>query len=112
MIIVLAFVIIIFVGIILVLSNDNLNSIENINNDNINIAININKVIECASDDDCEPGGCSGQLCLSKSRSSNIITTCEWRDEYACFQVDNCLCINNECQWERNFDYFECINNI
>lgn len=97
--------------------NDNPNSNENINNNNvnkisnINISSNINKEIECTGDEDCKPGGCSGQLCLSKSRSS-MMTTCEYRDEYACIPNDNCLCINNECQWERNEEYTECIQDL
>ena len=54
---------------------------------------------ECSSDIDCLEGGCSGQVCESKSEESTI-TTCEWIDCY-----DNeaygvrCKCIEGRCQW-------------
>lgn len=36
----------------------------------------------------CVVGGCSGQLCTESSE--DIATTCEWRDEYACYQKATC----------------------
>jgi hypothetical protein len=35
----------------------------------------------------CFVGGCSGQSC---SDHEGVITTCEWRDEYACYQTATC----------------------
>lgn len=55
----------------------------------------------CSSDDDCIPGGCSGQVCQSKNEES-IITTCEWRD---CYDNEKygleCKCLENKCQWAK-----------
>lgn len=31
----------------------------------------------------CKPSGCSGQICSDK----DMITTCEWREQYACYQT-------------------------
>jgi eight-cysteine-cluster-containing protein len=31
----------------------------------------------------CKPGGCSGQVCTDKE---GLMTTCEWRESYACYQ--------------------------
>ncbi|XOU93964.1 MAG: eight-cysteine-cluster domain-containing protein [Candidatus Kerfeldbacteria bacterium] len=99
-------------GILFVLYEEPGSKNNNSNIDNTNKVANLNQVIECVSDVDCKIGGCSGQLCLSKNKASNIYTTCEWRDEYACNQEDNCLCINNECKWERNKEYVECIQDL
>lgn len=37
----------------------------------------------------CVRGGCSSQLCLDESEG-DIVTTCEWRPEYACYQAAAC----------------------
>jgi len=54
---------------------------------------------KCDSNKDCAPGGCSGQICLSKKQES-LITTCEWKD---CYQAEKygltCRCFNKQCQW-------------
>lgn len=34
----------------------------------------------------CKRGGCSGQICAETS----VISTCEWRPEYACYQAATC----------------------
>jgi hypothetical protein len=44
------------------------------------------RVIPAAADT-CYRGGCSGQVC---SDDPDVITTCEWRDEYACYQAATC----------------------
>ncbi len=36
---------------------------------------------------DCFVGGCSGQVCSDRE---GVITTCEWRPEYACYQDAAC----------------------
>jgi hypothetical protein len=38
-------------------------------------------------DQSCFVGGCSGQIC---SDQEGVISTCEWRDEYACYQAATC----------------------
>lgn len=46
----------------------------------------------------CHVGGCSGQLC---SDQPGAISTCEWREEYACYQ-DHGVCEpqpDGECGW-------------
>ena len=35
----------------------------------------------------CVVGGCSGQIC---SDQDGVVTTCEWREEYACYQDATC----------------------
>jgi eight-cysteine-cluster-containing protein len=51
---------------------------------------------ECDSDADCGRTGCSGQICAAQS----VITTCEFREEFACFQdpaVTTCGCSAGRC---------------
>lgn len=67
---------------------------------------------ECTTDLDCATGGCSGQICGLKEKVKDIITTCEWREEYGCLRLTNCRCINDKCQWEENSAYKNCIDNL
>jgi len=54
----------------------------------------------CNQDSDCISGGCSGQVCQSKSEEP-IITTCEYKECYnaAAYNL-TCGCKNNQCQWK------------
>src|SRR5262249_3870164 len=42
----------------------------------------------CVPDDlaPCKVTGCSGQICADQ----DMITTCEWRDSYACYETATC----------------------
>lgn len=42
---------------------------------------------EPTSQEPCFVGGCSGQVC---SDQAGVITTCEWRPEYACYRTATC----------------------
>ncbi len=54
---------------------------------------------QCYGDSDCMSGGCSGQVCQSKSEEP-VITACEYRD---CYDANKygvaCKCIENKCRW-------------
>ena len=110
-IILLLFVSIVIIGILFALPQQQAS--ESNSNSTINISsVNVNKDglgIECSQNVDCLAGGCSGQLCLSRDKADSAASTCEWRDEYACYRQDNCICENNECQWEGNKAFSECI---
>jgi hypothetical protein len=58
----------------------------------------------------CFVGGCSGQIC---SDNPNIITTCEWRPEYACYKkYGKCeLQSNNQCGWTMTEELKKCLEN-
>lgn len=50
----------------------------------------------CSTDSDCFQTGCSGQLCAAQ----DVITTCEFREEFACFQdpaTTTCGCDGGRC---------------
>lgn len=56
----------------------------------------------------CMVGGCSGQLCVAPG--DDAVTTCEWRDEYACYQTAECtLQANGECGWTQTDELTECL---
>jgi hypothetical protein len=45
----------------------------------------------------CHKGGCSGQICSDKQ---GVISTCEWRAEYACYQGATCeVQADGNCGW-------------
>ena len=47
--------------------------------------------------DGCFVGGCSGQLCTEER---GAVSTCEWREEYACYQGAQCVRLSNgKCDW-------------
>jgi len=55
----------------------------------------------CASDADCLAGGCSGQVCQSRSEPA-AATTCEWRDCYDAKAYGvTCGCAGGKCAWTK-----------
>jgi eight-cysteine-cluster-containing protein len=48
-------------------------------------------------DQTCYVGGCSGQICSDRE---GVISTCEWREEYACYQTATCeRQFDGQCGW-------------
>jgi eight-cysteine-cluster-containing protein len=68
--------------------------------------------VECVSDSDCVPAGCSSQLCVGEDKASDIVTTCEYREEYSCLEFSSCGCADNKCAWEVNSEYTGCLNEV
>ncbi len=75
------------------------------NNPNCNLGINPTGICvelprgrDCQQDSDCIISGCSGQVCTNH----NVITTCDYRPEYACYNPQNtsCGCTQGFCGWE------------
>lgn len=62
-------------------------------------------------DGECVTSGCSGQLCIP-SDSDPIFTTCEWREEYACYQAAACEKQGDgSCGWTPSDELTECLDN-
>lgn len=63
-----------------------------------------------ASDSACIISGCNGEICSS----STVNTNCNWKAEYACYAMADCVITENgNCGWigmDENFD--KCIDNI
>jgi len=57
----------------------------------------------------CFKGGCSGQLCSDKP---NMISTCEWRESYACYHTAKCeLQADGKCGWTMTDELKKCLEN-
>lgn len=54
---------------------------------------------ECVNDEDCIPGGCSGQLCHAKEEKQSL-TICDFRECYDAEEYElECGCVDGGCQW-------------
>ncbi len=61
---------------------------------------------ECVTDADCMVTGCSGQVCSAEA----TYTTCEWREEYACYRnFGSCGCNAGSCGWADTADLNSCL---
>lgn len=55
----------------------------------------------------CYVGGCSGQVC---SDNPAVVTTCEWRAEYACYSGATCeRQADGQCGWTQTSALSACI---
>jgi eight-cysteine-cluster-containing protein len=56
----------------------------------------------------CARTGCSGQICAAAGES--VITTCQWREEYACYKAARCeKQSNGQCGWTTSATLDACI---
>jgi hypothetical protein len=60
----------------------------------------------------CKKSGCSNQLCVS-SEEKDIITTCQWQEEYACYQQAKCeIQPNGKCGFTPDEKLLNCLGNL
>lgn len=58
----------------------------------------------------CAVAGCSSQLCVSADEASTIITTCEFREEYACYKDATCEPqADRTCGWTQSVELKKCL---
>jgi len=58
----------------------------------------------------CVTAGCSGQLCVD-STSGGLTTTCEWLEEYACFDTAKCeVQSDGNCGWTMDANLQWCLS--
>jgi len=58
----------------------------------------------------CIVGGCSSQLCVDATKEP-VVSTCEWREVYACYQTASCARQDSgECGWSDTPELKACIN--
>ena len=61
-------------------------------------------------DNGCAIAGCSGQLCVSADEAATIITTCEYKAEYACYERAACEPqANGQCAWTLTAELKQCL---
>jgi len=54
----------------------------------------------------CVAGGCSGQICADES----VVSTCEWRPEYACYKSATCeRQADGKCGWTKTAELEACL---
>jgi len=65
------------------------------------------KIVPGATEGACYVGGCSSQVC---SDQEGVITTCEWREEYACYQTATCeRQADGACGWTQTDELAACL---
>ena len=58
----------------------------------------------------CQRAGCSGQLCVSAAEAGDIVTTCEFRPEYACYSDAVCeVQPGGACGWSQTGELEQCL---
>ncbi|HPF95141.1 MAG: hypothetical protein KC582_01405 [Candidatus Magasanikbacteria bacterium] len=58
----------------------------------------------------CVIGGCSGQLCGEESEMKDLVTTCEFREEYACYKYSQCeRQQSGSCGWTQTKELMSCL---
>lgn len=68
-------------------------------------------VIEPIVSSGCAVAGCSSQLCVSAEEAANIVTTCEYRAEYACYADAHCgIQENGQCGWSDTPELRACLS--
>ncbi len=62
------------------------------------------------TNDGCVVGGCSSQLCVDATEATGMVSTCEYRAEYACYQTAICRrASNGQCGWVETKELFACL---
>ncbi len=67
------------------------------------------RVTDTVAQKQCYVGGCSGQIC---SDQEGVISTCEWRPEYACYRDATCdVQPDGNCGWTPTAELNACLGN-
>jgi len=58
----------------------------------------------------CMVGGCSSQICVDGKDEDGAMTTCEYREEYACYQTASCeRQVSGQCGWTASKELNSCL---
>jgi hypothetical protein len=67
------------------------------------------RATDAAAEKTCYVGGCSGQIC---SDQEGVISTCEWKPEYACYHSATCeVQADGNCGWTQTAELQACLAN-
>jgi eight-cysteine-cluster-containing protein len=56
----------------------------------------------------CQITGCSGHVCAAAGE--DIVTTCEWLEEYACYRTASCeVQADGRCGWTQTDELRSCL---
>ncbi len=60
----------------------------------------------------CAIGGCSQQICGEAGEVEDVATTCEWKEEYACYAASRCeKQASGQCGWTETENFNQCLAN-
>lgn len=60
---------------------------------------------------ECVRSGCSGQLCVDANQADGLVTTCEWNEEYACYDAAICeIQSDGLCGWTLTAELITCVS--
>jgi hypothetical protein len=60
----------------------------------------------------CQRAGCSGQLCVESS-FKDTTTTCEWKEEYSCYQKAKCeKQTDGKCGFTKDDQFNKCVDEL
>lgn len=61
----------------------------------------------------CAIGGCSSQICGEQGEVEGMVTTCEWREEYACYAASRCeRQASGRCGWTETAEFSQCLTGV
>lgn len=61
----------------------------------------------------CVRAGCSGELCVEASVANDLMSTCEFKPEYACYQEATCAVLEDgSCGFFQTPELLECLENV
>jgi hypothetical protein len=41
-----------------------------------------------------------------------MATTCEWKEEYGCYEKADCVCLAGKCGWQGGDEFDSCIMSV
>lgn len=60
----------------------------------------------------CMIAGCSNSLCVSEDKARDLVSTCEYKETYACYKTAKCeQQKNGECGWTQTEELTSCLKN-
>jgi hypothetical protein len=60
----------------------------------------------------CAVSGCGQQICGAAGEVEDMVTSCEWKEEYACYAASRCeKQANGQCGWTETAELNQCITN-
>lgn len=77
-----------------------------------NSRVYVNQRPSAPSSGACAPAGCSSQLCVDADKATDTVSTCEFRDSYACYRTAHCeRQTTGECGWTQTAELRACLQN-
>ena len=79
-------------------------------NPNESVASSTTSVPSAPASGACVPAGCSQTICADANDAQNIVTTCEYRADYACYKTARCeRQADGKCGWTQTTELASCL---